>query len=264
MSASVGCGFRSSRFTAAITIPGVQMPHCAPPQAMNASCTACNWSPLAMPSMVLILQPSACSAGTRQLLTMAPSSSTVQAPHSPSPQPSFVPVSFSSSRITSSKRAMGYACTRRFSPFTTKERSTLLALSGTRGLLPALERFHQNFGRNRYFVDADARGVLDGVDDRGRGPVHGQFADALGARRAVRVTPLLEVHADAWYVGGGGHDVVRHLVVDHAAFLPVDLFVERAADGVRHAACDLSRGEHGMDHRARFLHGNEIVHLGFV
>src|SRR5229473_773968 len=38
ISAKVGFGVRSSRFTAARTIPGVQMPHCAPPHSMNACC----------------------------------------------------------------------------------------------------------------------------------------------------------------------------------------------------------------------------------
>ena len=41
--------------------PGVQMPHCAPPYAMKASCTACRRSPSATPSIVTMTDPSACS-----------------------------------------------------------------------------------------------------------------------------------------------------------------------------------------------------------
>ena len=66
-------------------------------------------SPCATPSIVRIFAPSACTAGTRQLFTSAPSISTAHAPHSPSPQPSLVPVRPSSSRSTSSRRAIGYA-----------------------------------------------------------------------------------------------------------------------------------------------------------
>src|SRR5580704_1904593 len=105
--ASLGCGKRANKFTAAKIIPGVQIPHCAPPCVINACCTAWSVSPFAKPSMVRILAPSACNAGTRQLFTSCPSISIAQAPHSPSPQPSFVPVNFNSSRNTSSSRASG-------------------------------------------------------------------------------------------------------------------------------------------------------------
>ena len=44
--ASVGCGFSASRPTAAITMPGVQNPHCRPCSCRNASCTGCSSPPL--------------------------------------------------------------------------------------------------------------------------------------------------------------------------------------------------------------------------
>ena len=44
------------------------------------------------PSIVVIAAPSACSTGVRQLFTSSPFTSTEHAPHSPSPQPSLVPV----------------------------------------------------------------------------------------------------------------------------------------------------------------------------
>ena len=50
------------------------------------------------PSTVRISEPSTWQTGTRQLSTTMPSRMTVQAPHSPSPQPSLVPVRPRSSR----------------------------------------------------------------------------------------------------------------------------------------------------------------------
>src|SRR5689334_12435049 len=68
--------------------------------------------------MVVISASCACITGTRQLLTICPSSRTVQAPHSPSPHPSFVPVSRNCSRNTSSKRSIGCASAVLLRPFT--------------------------------------------------------------------------------------------------------------------------------------------------
>src|SRR5258708_38516921 len=62
-----------------------------------------------MPSIVLIFVPLTWATGTRQLLTTSPSIKTEHAPHSPSPQPSLVPVNFNCSRNTSSSRSSGYA-----------------------------------------------------------------------------------------------------------------------------------------------------------
>src|ERR1035438_2681823 len=55
--------------------------------------------------------PSACNTGTRQLFTNSPFMRTEQEPHSPSPQPSLVPVRCRSSRSTSSRRFIGGAWT---------------------------------------------------------------------------------------------------------------------------------------------------------
>ena len=46
-------------------------------------------------------------------------------------------------------------------------------------------RSKMSSGSSGISVNANAGGVLDGVEDRGRGAVHGQFADAFGAPRAV-------------------------------------------------------------------------------
>ena len=57
-------------------------------------------------------RPAGVRRGTRHELTGRPSTSTVHAPHSPSPHPSLVPVSPQSSRSTSSSRFIGCASTR--------------------------------------------------------------------------------------------------------------------------------------------------------
>src|SRR5579862_7155029 len=96
------------------------MPHWAPPYSRNASCTVVNRASLENPSIVVTFDPCAWSTGTRQLFTSVPSIITEHAPHSPSPQPSFVPVNPSSCRSTSSNLSIGYARTVFKSPFTVK------------------------------------------------------------------------------------------------------------------------------------------------
>src|SRR6266581_6056879 len=56
----------------------------------------------------------------RQLFTNDPSIKTEQEPHSPSPQPSLVPVNPSSCRNTSSRRSIAYALTVANCPLTVK------------------------------------------------------------------------------------------------------------------------------------------------
>ena len=88
---------RSSSDTAASTMPGVQMPHCAPPCSMNASCTAWSRSPCGH----AFDRRDRRAVGVQQRHEAAVHELAVerteQAPHSPSPQPSFVPVSRSCS-----------------------------------------------------------------------------------------------------------------------------------------------------------------------
>src|ERR1700738_4630512 len=96
------------------------MPHCAPPKSRKACCSACKRLSAAKPSIVVICAPEACSAGIKQLLTKTPSTNTEHEPHSPSPQPSLVPVNPSCNRNTSSSRSMAKARTVTVLPFTTK------------------------------------------------------------------------------------------------------------------------------------------------
>ena len=84
---------------ARMIMPGVQKPHCRPCSMRKPSCSGCSEpSALAMPSMVVILAPSACTANMVQLFTDLPSRSTVQAPQWVVSQPMCAPVRLSSSR----------------------------------------------------------------------------------------------------------------------------------------------------------------------
>jgi len=111
---------------AARIIPGVQMPHCAPPSRTNASWSGCEPP---SPSIVVTTEPRAWANGTRQEFTGWPSTITVHAPHSPSPHPSFVPVSPHSSRKTSRRRFIGGAETSRLFPLSVNLKPWLLSTS---------------------------------------------------------------------------------------------------------------------------------------
>src|SRR5689334_2193931 len=68
--------------------------------------------------MVRICLPAASRTMVEQLNVRLPSTSTMHAPHAPSPQPYFVPVSFRSSRSTSSNERSGSVVTSTVFPFT--------------------------------------------------------------------------------------------------------------------------------------------------
>src|ERR1700733_3845066 len=107
ISASDGDGFSCSKRCARKIMPGVQKPHCSPCIMRKPSCSADSEpSALATPSMVVMLEPWACTANTVQLFTDMPSRSTVQAPQWVVSQPIWVPVSerFSRMKCTSSVR----------------------------------------------------------------------------------------------------------------------------------------------------------------
>ena len=84
----------------------MQKPHCTAPALRNSSCRSV--SPSAdSPSTVVTSCPSASTQRTRQEFTALPSSSTVQAPHSPSAQQLLVPGSPTSSRRPSRRVRCG-------------------------------------------------------------------------------------------------------------------------------------------------------------
>src|SRR4029077_10291561 len=205
--------------------------------------------------MVRIDAPSACSTGTRQLFTSAPSISTEQAPHSPSPQPSFVPVRRNCSRSTSSSRAMGWASRITARPFTRHCTRTLPAESG----MNLLQHFEQHFRRDRNSTNVHRGRVGNCICDRRSGSVQRELTDAFCARRPVSVGNFLEEHTDGRNIHGSRHDVVGHLSVHHASLLPHDIFVQRQPNPLRYSAFNLSRREGRVNDFSHFLHGDKIV-----
>src|SRR5579872_709976 len=226
------------------------MPHWVAPAEANASCRAFSLHFSAKPSMVSTSAPAICSTGTRQLLTSWPLTSTEQAPHSPSPQPSLAPVRPHSRRSTSSKRSIGKTSTSRGAPLT---RNSILTLGNAR-------LFKKHFGQERNLVHFDTEGVFDGVQDRGRWAVNGQFADAFRSQRSMLIRSFFKKDANSRHVYRCGHDVVGHLAVGHAAVLPHNILENSVSDALRHAAFDLSGGENGVNNAADFLKRDEIVH----
>ena len=63
---------------------------------------------------------------------------------------------------------------------------------------------------------------------------------------------------DGGYIGAGGNDVVRHLVVGEMTILPEALLIEGVADALSDAAFNLAGGEYGMDHFAYFLQSVKV------
>ena len=113
-----------SRSCAAISIPGVQKPHCSALRSRNADCKSAI-SPLSeIPSIVSTVALCVCTASSRQERTISPLTRTVHAPHTPCSQPTCVPVSLRCSRRKSAKfrRGSTFASTR--SPLTTSEIAT--------------------------------------------------------------------------------------------------------------------------------------------
>ncbi len=150
IAASVGAGPvapESRKARPDISMPGVQIPHWTPPLAMNAACSGSSRPSAAMPSTVRTSRPSTWQMGTRQLSTTSPSRSTEHAPHSPSPQPSFEPVSPRSRRRTSRSRRPPGTTTSIGCPLTVKR-------SGAARLLPG----RHAWGRSRAPAPRPARG----------------------------------------------------------------------------------------------------------
>src|SRR5687768_2322662 len=85
---------------------------------MNACCSGCSRPPRSSPSIVVTALPAAFATGVWQARTARPSTSTVHAPHWPSPQPYLLPVSASSSRSTLRRLRSPATSTRWRRPFT--------------------------------------------------------------------------------------------------------------------------------------------------
>ena len=138
-------GWRATRSSALITMPGVQKPHCRPWHSRNAACIGCSVpSAAASPSIVRTLAPAACAASTLHDLTARPSTSTVHAPHWAVSQPTCVPVSARSMRRKSTSSVRSSTVVVTALPFTVERKrngherdllgSNADALSSTRGM----------------------------------------------------------------------------------------------------------------------------------
>lgn len=118
-SSLVGFERRANRAVAVMIIPGVQKPQ---PKAVCS--TKAFWreerlSLVPNPSIVTICCPEdTCWTSTLQERRAMPSMSTEHAPHSPTPQPNFVPVRSRSSRRIQSRGSSGSVFTWRFLPLT--------------------------------------------------------------------------------------------------------------------------------------------------
>ena len=102
ISSREGRAFSASRAYALRIIPGVQKPHWKAWCLANASWMGCRRPFRSNPSMVSTRLPATSPMGVEQDRTAWSSTSTVQAPHSPSPQPNLAPVSPRSLRKTHS------------------------------------------------------------------------------------------------------------------------------------------------------------------
>ena len=221
---------------AAMSMPGVQMPHCAPPASRNA-CWSGSSSPGGRSGEALDRandrrrRPGRRARGRSR--RPAPSTRTEQAPHSPSPQPSFVPVRPRSSRSTSSRRRMpgtssvtpltvssyaisghrvvwpahGLRVSRRIGGssagrtrrrrLTPRRSADCAASRSTAGWRRLIRRAARiRSGDRGQVVDPDAGRIVDRRDDRRRPDVHGQLADALGAVRRAAERLLDEDRRD--------------------------------------------------------------------
>src|SRR5215469_11487169 len=88
--------------------------------SVHARCTG--WSPRSdSPSIVVTLRPATAEVGVTHERTAAPSTCTVQAPHTAMPQPYLVPVRLSDSRRTQSRGISGGTSTCRGLPLTVNE-----------------------------------------------------------------------------------------------------------------------------------------------
>ena len=163
------------------------MPHCAPPSSTKARCSG--WSP---PSALDGHAPRArapARAGTRHEQTGSPSSSTVQAPHSPSPQPSLVPVR---PQVLAQRRRGGAPSAARprrpRRPLSVSATGDATDATATRRAPPPSPAPASPGPRARR-----GRGGACAFTIAGAGPVHRQLAEALRAERRRRIR-VLEHH----------------------------------------------------------------------
>src|SRR5262245_25314800 len=99
--------------------PDWQYPHCGTCSASQAFCSGCEESGDS-PSIVVTDLPAISDSWVWQENARLPSMCTMQAPHSPVPQPNLVPVSLRPSRSTHNSGVAGGASVDAALPFTVK------------------------------------------------------------------------------------------------------------------------------------------------
>src|SRR5438552_3847379 len=158
ISASLGAGLRSSSSCATTIMPGVQKPHCRPWHTRNASCSGLSPAAGVRPSIVVTAAPSHWAASSRQARALQPSTRTVQAPHTPCSQPTWVPVRPRSSRRKSLSARRASTSRSTASPLTVSRTRALMATyDSVIRTVPLLEV--RDLHRSFYGIRA-----LDGVD----------------------------------------------------------------------------------------------------
>src|ERR1043166_5319064 len=136
MSRWVGLGFFWSSAAAAMICPDWQYPHCGTSIASHAFCTGCEELG-ERPSMVTILSVGFTSERRiEQARCTSPLMWTEQAPHWAMPQPNFVPVSPTCSRITHRSGMSGSACTSRILPLMLSLAMSVLSRADGRAPVP--------------------------------------------------------------------------------------------------------------------------------
>src|SRR5437879_6132598 len=119
-------------------MPGVQNPHWSAWCSQNASWSGWSLPSRAKPSTVVTSAPSAWTASIKQARTLWPSTSTVQAPHTPYSQPMWVPVSPRSSRRESTRSRRGSTVSWYAIPFTFSSISRTVASRARLAISPPL------------------------------------------------------------------------------------------------------------------------------
>ena len=230
-------------------MPGVQMPHCAPPWSTNACCTACSRSAGREPSMVVIDAPVA----LRERHEAAVDELAVEQHRARAA------LAFAAAFLGAGEAAAPRAARRAAAPSDAPSTATAVAVdreatvaSAALRHAPPPARSHQPLGRDR---DRGGRRRRSRARSRWRSPAPGRPSAArrCPSRRRVRTRTATssKMHADRRHVRRGRHDVVGHLRVGHPAFPPDDVLVERPADRLRDAAFDLAGREHRVDRPCR-------------
>src|SRR5438105_773327 len=134
-----------------------------------------------------------------------------------------------------------------------------LMLAGPPSDKGALHGLHQHLGSGGDAIDGHADGVLDRIDNGGSRTIDGQLANALSACGTMSIWNLFEIHTNGRKVGRSGHDVVRHLVVNHPSLAPGNIFIQSKADSLRDSAFDLPHCEYRIDHAPNFLDGDKVL-----